>query len=114
MVIGDFNALLYIQDRLGGDEVQDSEVREHAECIKYCELPEMRSFGSYYSWSNKGRNGKRLWSRIDRASTNLEWYNIFEFAQVDYMVEGISNRCPLKTTICNSRRIAHLFKYYDM
>jgi len=59
-VIGDFNAVLYMQDRLGGDEVQDNEVREYAECIEHCELTEMRSFDSYYSWSNKGRNGKRL------------------------------------------------------
>ena len=60
MMIGDFNAVLYIQDRLGGDEVQDNEVRDYVEWIDQCELTEMRSFGSYYSWLNKGRNGKRL------------------------------------------------------
>ena len=54
LVIGDFNAILYMQDRLRGDEVQKSEVREYAECIDHCELTEMRSFGTYYSWSNKG------------------------------------------------------------
>ena len=43
MVTGDFNAVLHMQDRLGGDEVQDSEVREYAECIEHCELTEMRT-----------------------------------------------------------------------
>lgn len=79
MVIGDFNAILQGHDRLGGEEVHDNEVRDFAECIEQCELTEVRSFGSYYLWSNKGRNGKRIWSRIDIAFTNIEWFNTFEF-----------------------------------
>ncbi|KAJ8432351.1 LOW QUALITY PROTEIN: hypothetical protein Cgig2_014970 [Carnegiea gigantea] len=70
MVIGNFNAILQGQDRLGGDEVHDNEVRDFENALS--NLTEVRSFGSYYSWSNKGRNGKRIWSRIDRAFTNIE------------------------------------------
>jgi len=72
------------------------------------------SFGGYYSWSNKDRNGKRLWSRIDRAFTNLEWYNLFDFTQVDYLTEGISDHVPLKIAFHNSPRSGQSFKYFDM
>ena len=68
--------------------MQDNEVRAYAECIDQCELTEIRSFGGYYSWSNKGRNGKRLWSRIDRAFTNLEWYNLFDFTKLITLQRG--------------------------
>jgi len=114
LVIGDFNAVLYMQDRLGGNEVHDSEVREYAECINQCELTAMRSFGGYYSWSNKARNGKRLWSKIDRAFINLEWFNLFDFTQVDYLAEEISNHAPLTIAFRNSPRIKQSFKYCDM
>ncbi|KAJ8453126.1 LOW QUALITY PROTEIN: hypothetical protein Cgig2_008010 [Carnegiea gigantea] len=82
--------------------------------MDYCELTEMRSFGNYYSWTNIGRNGKRLWSRIDRAFTNLEWIQIFDFTQVDYLVEGISDHTPLKIAFHNRPRSKQSFKYCDM
>ncbi|KAJ8422255.1 LOW QUALITY PROTEIN: hypothetical protein Cgig2_025875 [Carnegiea gigantea] len=111
---GDFNAAQYLQDRLGGDELQESEVREYAECIDHYELTEMGSFGAYYSCSNKRRNGKKLWSRIDRAFINLEWVHLFDFTQVDYLAEGISDYAPLKIAFLNSPKSKQSFKYCDM
>jgi len=72
--MGDFDTILQRQDTLGGDDTQSQEIKDFAECITACELVEMRSVGKYYSWTNKGRNRKRLWPRIDRALTNLECY----------------------------------------
>jgi len=54
LVVGDFNAVLYMHDRLGGDELQENEVNEYAECMDYYELTKMRSFENYYSWTNIG------------------------------------------------------------
>ena len=48
-ILGDFNAMLYSGDRLGGIEVQVSEVKTFGECISACELQELRSNGSYFT-----------------------------------------------------------------
>ncbi|KAJ8422236.1 hypothetical protein Cgig2_012330 [Carnegiea gigantea] len=56
-VIGDFNAVLHLHDRIGGDDIQDIEVRGFVKCINECELTELRSCGNYYSWSNRDHNG---------------------------------------------------------
>ncbi|KAJ8423028.1 LOW QUALITY PROTEIN: hypothetical protein Cgig2_016506 [Carnegiea gigantea] len=74
----------------------------------------MRSFGTYYSWSNKGRNEKKLWSRIDRAFINLEWVHLFDLTQVDYLAEGISDHAPLKIAFLNSPKSKQSFKYCDI
>jgi len=71
-VVGDFNAVLCPQDRIGGDDIQDSEVKDFTECINAREITEMQSSGHFFSWSNRGRNGKRIWSRIDKVFSNLE------------------------------------------
>lgn len=78
-VIGDFNVILYKEDRMGGDEVRIAELLDLKSFMDTCELQEMRSIGPYYSWTNKS-----VWSRIDRAITNVYWCGHFNFTQVRY------------------------------
>ncbi|KAJ8431362.1 hypothetical protein Cgig2_002085 [Carnegiea gigantea] len=47
-VIGDFNAILYKEDRMGGDEVRMAELLDLKSFVDTCELQEMRSIGPYY------------------------------------------------------------------
>ncbi|KAJ8422267.1 LOW QUALITY PROTEIN: hypothetical protein Cgig2_000655 [Carnegiea gigantea] len=63
-ILGDFNSMLYKDDRKGGTE--DHEVNDLTNLIEQCDLQELRCIGSYFSWSNK-----RVWSRIDRVFTNV-------------------------------------------
>jgi len=64
-VLGDFNAILHSEDRMGGTEVTDSEIRDFADSVFNCKLHEMRNTGAYYSWTNK-----MIWTRIDRVLHN--------------------------------------------
>ncbi|KAJ8420048.1 hypothetical protein Cgig2_006567 [Carnegiea gigantea] len=89
-VIGDFNAVLHPHDRIGGDDIQDIEVRGFVECINECELM------SCVAISNRGHNGQRIWSRIDKAFTNMDWYTIYDYPHVEYMAEGLSDHSPLR------------------
>ena len=69
-VMGDFNSALYARDRIGGNTVQDSEIKPFADCISSCDMHELNFMGPYYSWTNK-----TIWSRIDRAFVNTLWYS---------------------------------------
>jgi len=48
-ILGDFNVVLYKEDKIEGNEVQDSDVREVAAFVEQGDLQEMRSAGGYYS-----------------------------------------------------------------
>ena len=37
-VLGDFNSILYPEDRMGGTEVQDFEIKPFASCLSICDL----------------------------------------------------------------------------
>jgi len=48
-IIGDFNYVLYKEDRIGGDEIKDHERKDFTESLEACKMNEMRSTGAYYS-----------------------------------------------------------------
>ncbi|KAJ8419462.1 hypothetical protein Cgig2_005510 [Carnegiea gigantea] len=52
-VLGDFNAILHIEGRMGGAEVTDFKIRNFADCVFNCQLQKIRKTGAYYSWTNK-------------------------------------------------------------
>ena len=64
-VLGDFNSVLYKEDRIGGTEITDMEIRDFAYCLEVYELTEMTSTRVYFTWTNK-----TIWSRIDKVFTN--------------------------------------------
>jgi len=46
---GDFNNLLRLDERIGGDQVLISEVHDFTGCISQCALQEMKYKGLYYT-----------------------------------------------------------------
>ena len=82
-ILGDFNSVLYKEDRIRGEEIKDHEIKEFAECIEECEMTEMRSTGACYSWRNK-----TIWSRVDRVFINPYWPLSADFTQAAYLSHG--------------------------
>ena len=108
-VIGDFNAILYKEDRIGGDDVMMANIREMREFMDSSELEELRSIGAYYSWSNK-----TVHSRIDRALANVYWHEVFNFAQVRYDTHSLSDHTPLLIQFPISPKEKFGFQFCDM
>ncbi|KAJ8419453.1 hypothetical protein Cgig2_030899 [Carnegiea gigantea] len=89
-ILGDFNTILYKEDRFEGDAITDHDIRELQNCINQCELHEMPNSGAYYSWTNKS-----IWSRIDRLFINGYWHSQFNYTHAKYMASGFSYHSPL-------------------
>ncbi|KAJ8422865.1 LOW QUALITY PROTEIN: hypothetical protein Cgig2_031642 [Carnegiea gigantea] len=51
--LGDFNAVLYQGDKIGGVEVTDGEIRDYVNCLLQCGLHEFNHTGAYFTWANK-------------------------------------------------------------
>jgi len=89
-IVGNFNAILYKEDRIGGDEVTAHELSELNNVLDHCELQQMRSVGPYHSWTNS-----TVSSRIDRALIIGSWHGTFDFSQDTYMSHGLSDHTPI-------------------
>ncbi|KAJ8419289.1 hypothetical protein Cgig2_021777 [Carnegiea gigantea] len=94
---------------MGGTEVKDFEIKSFANCIDLCNLQELRYQGPYYTWSNK-----TMWTRIDRAFTNVMSYDQFDFSQVLYKPNTLSDHNPMVLDFPGCKRPPKLFQFCDM
>ncbi|RAL46312.1 hypothetical protein DM860_015305 [Cuscuta australis] len=112
-VIGDFNSILRMGDRTGGNPVSLDETKEFRQCIQNCGLEEIPNKGAKYTSSNRQGPGRRIFSKIDWAFANIDWFNNFE-AKVIIKEEGLSDHTPLLVKDCSTRRGNFPFKFCDM
>lgn len=55
LLLGDLNAFLYTDDRMNGNPVTSSEIRDLTALVSDLQLTELKSSGSFFSWSSKVR-----------------------------------------------------------
>lgn len=68
LVMGDFNAVLRSEDTKGGNQVQDTEVKDFEIMLINTRLNELRFIGRFFTWTNS-----HVHSKIDRAIVNHLW-----------------------------------------
>ncbi|KAI5413590.1 hypothetical protein KIW84_057961, partial [Lathyrus oleraceus] len=73
IINGDFNNVLKINDRVGGNEIQEAEYVDLEEMMDDKGLFEHDIKGQHFTWSNKHTNGL-IYSQIDRDLCNSEWF----------------------------------------
>ncbi|XP_021762503.1 uncharacterized protein LOC110727244 [Chenopodium quinoa] len=92
---GDFNAILDDEDKINGNPISAYETKDFQKFIGNMELVEIKSKGSYYSWSNKARNGPRVYSRIDRGLINAAWLTQYRNVEAIYLAPSLSDHTPV-------------------
>lgn len=70
MVIGDFNSVCHLDDRLNGTLITDAEIRDFMEFLLSSSLIEAKSSGLFYSWSNSSTREEIIMRRIDKEFVN--------------------------------------------
>ncbi|XP_019236056.1 PREDICTED: uncharacterized protein LOC109216362 [Nicotiana attenuata] len=69
---GDFNSVLYSQDKLYENPINATETRDYANCVQIQGLNALTWEDEYYTWSNNQLGADRIWSRIDRMFGNYD------------------------------------------
>ncbi|VFQ62432.1 unnamed protein product [Cuscuta campestris] len=103
-----------MKDRIGGCRVTQEETKEFEECLRDCGLEEVPCARAYYTWSNnKQGQGNRIYSKLDRVLSNVEWV-AKHGAKTIILEEGISDHCPMIVPNSQSQNTKKEFKYCDM
>ncbi|XP_075083289.1 uncharacterized protein LOC142167036 [Nicotiana tabacum] len=112
--MGDFNSVLHIEDKVRENPVTMAEITEFHQCIEQCELVELPTSGSRYTWNDRHDDSSIL-SKIDWVFINTDWLNSMPTFTGQYLEKGISDHCPLKLSTANTtRRAKAVFKYYNL
>ncbi|KAJ8435261.1 hypothetical protein Cgig2_026000 [Carnegiea gigantea] len=110
-VMGDFNSVLHPRERIweGGEDIHHVEIRDFSQCLRVCDLQEVRSTGAFVTWTNK-----TVWSKIDRVVANSIWHMDMGYTHVQHLTEGLFDHTPLKINFphCQSRK--SIFRFCEM
>ena len=113
IVIGDFNNVLDSQDRIGGNNVVETKVRDLKTMMSNMGLFEADMKGNHYTWSNK-HVVDVIYSRIDRVIGNVDWFQKYQDASYEVLDPNISDHSPIKIglQIQKPRRV-YLFRFIN-
>ncbi|XP_075078411.1 uncharacterized protein LOC142164323 [Nicotiana tabacum] len=109
LMMGDFNAVLEVDDRMNGREMQDHETKDFRELLEDCSLTELPTIGKSYTWTNS-----HVFSRIDRAIVNDQWITSMPLVQAHVMESLFSDHSPISIEVedyCDSKK--RPFKFYN-
>lgn len=87
IVSGDFNAVLSVEDKIGGRSPSKRVRLDFNECVDQCQLIQAPKNGLDFSWSNCQQGNKRILCHLDRAFFNLEWLQNFNIGVIKLVSE---------------------------
>jgi len=108
-LLGDFNAILSKQDRIGGNTVSDYDIQELSNFMEECEVLEMPSSGAFFTWTNK-----TIWSSIDRVFINNLGHEEFDYTLAKYLPQELSDHTPILIQFHVTPKPPPQLQFYDM
>lgn len=95
MLIGDFNQVMYQEDKKGGRPVGGPSTERMQHLIDICALMDLPYTGPRFTWSN-GQEGRfRIEQRLDQAWANSDWIIHFSTASLIHLPRTHSDHSPL-------------------
>ncbi|KAK9706032.1 hypothetical protein RND81_07G100500 [Saponaria officinalis] len=113
ITIGDFNIVRGIHERLGPNPPNLADMLDFNGCIMDCGLEDLRTSGGEFTWTNKHKDGTRVWSRLDRALVNQVWLNSFPNSGVIVELPGVSDHSPLMVNVLADIKFQSRFSFLN-
>lgn len=115
MVIGDFNAVLSSEDKVGGKLVASSSYGGFKKMINDNGLIDLGFEGYAFTWNNRRGGLANIQERLDRGFSNDKWKLQFPNASVTHLIACCSDHKPLLITTRSSHdNIPRPFKFESM
>ncbi|XP_074290429.1 uncharacterized protein LOC141617147 [Silene latifolia] len=90
-VLGDFNIVRCPEEKISLHPPGLLDMMDFNTCLASCHLDDMTSTGSDLSWTNKQDTFTRVWSKLDRALANPQWYTAFPTSCAHFLEMGLSD-----------------------
>lgn len=94
-LIGDFNDMMYIDEKRGGREHPRNLLAGFVDILNECNLIDLGFTGEKYTWEKlRGTNGW-IQERVDRGVATREWCNLFPDAEINVLEVAPLDHLPL-------------------
>ena len=81
--IGDFNELLQVGEKKGGNPRSHNLMQAFREAMDACEFVDLGFSGPTFTWHGK-RGGELIWERLDRGLANYDWLAKFPTGRIKH------------------------------
>ncbi|XP_074342384.1 uncharacterized protein LOC141679922 [Apium graveolens] len=94
-VIGDFNNLMYANEKRGGPEYPRSMLTGFVETLMECNLMDLGFTGERYTWEKSRGTSHWVQERLDRGVATQAWSDLFPDAEIKVLEVAPSDHLPL-------------------
>ncbi|XP_074282963.1 uncharacterized protein LOC141607506 [Silene latifolia] len=94
-ILGDFNIVRDISEKIGPNPPKLSEIHDFNDCIRGCQLDDLVANGCEFTWTNKHTDGTRVSSILGKVLVNSNWLLTFLGSIVNVLLPGLSDHYPL-------------------
>lgn len=95
MIAGDFNAILSNEEKSGGRDKEEWELRDFRSFIDDNDLIDVGYVGYPFTWNNKRSGRANIRMRLDRVVANPRWQTDFPNRALHHLKPGGSDHCPI-------------------
>ncbi|XP_042944707.1 uncharacterized protein LOC122278595 [Carya illinoinensis] len=114
-VIGDFNELVSQDEKVGGRQRLENQMKDFREALEDGGLYDMGWRGDKFTWSNKHADETFTKERLDRVVVNAKWKSSFRESWVEVLAARCSDHRPLLWCMYQTRnngiRRRKVFRY---
>ncbi|KAL0361134.1 UNVERIFIED_CONTAM: hypothetical protein Sradi_3797900 [Sesamum radiatum] len=82
LCMGDFNEILYQQEKQGVSARALWQISAFRDCLSDCNLHDLGYQGSWFTWCNRWESPRTVRERLDRSCGNEGWSSLFPAAVV--------------------------------
>lgn len=93
LLLGDFNNVLYIEDRVGGLPVNENECEPFRKALSDSMLQELTLHRWMYSWCNQ-QHQNLIYTKIDRYFGKVDWIQKYGSVSVEILNPSFSDHSP--------------------
>ncbi|KAF3652317.1 hypothetical protein T459_23776 [Capsicum annuum] len=99
IIVGDYNAVLDVDDRVGGSPVQAGEINDFNDFLFDTGMNKLQYYGRPFTWTNH-----YLFGKIDTTLVNGDWMMQSPQVQVHVMDPHFYDYSPLNLKTCDDPR----------
>lgn len=113
LCVGDFNKILSAEENLRGASRPQQQMEAFRNIVNKCGFKDMGFSGVEFTWCNQQEGDNRVYLRLDKAITTLDWLEHFPNVKVQHLEDTTSDHCPLLLADSNTieRRGKHRFLF---
>ncbi|CAI9115566.1 OLC1v1016491C1 [Oldenlandia corymbosa var. corymbosa] len=94
MMGSDFNVIHNLDEYSGNSQPDQAAIEDFNQWINFCDLTEIQTIGSDYTWVGNRQNGWVL-KKLDRILYTEEWLSLFPISTVQHLNRASSDHSPL-------------------